>query len=206
MPALLSLSTDSPANMGGLNPPALSSKTSPEEMASFFNSILTFVDEQTKEMKSVHARSLKTARKMLIASFIWKYFQGFNAGIPVNTLKFSDTSKFPVLTLEKLGSVNKFLIKCGLSKDERLTILEDFKHWAPGKGNGLIGNFLKNWSSGMSQGMGWYVGETDTFPTDQKGNKISIPWVGHFLSLVCLFPTEKRFTETGALLQHPTPA
>ena len=200
-----SLSTETPRNVGELHPPALNPGVLRDEQAQFFNIIWSFYNQNAQELKkfkSVDARSVNRVKWMLVAVFILKYKKGYDAGIPLREVKFSDEEMFRALDLQQLRDLDKFLCQCGLSKKDRVCVLTEFMGWKPGLSNGKVGKVLKDWNAGRIHGNKcWYVRGTEVSPTYPGGREIKIPWVGHLISLFCLFPRDTRFIADGALLQ-----
>lgn len=204
IPLIQSLATDQPNDPNVLVPPSLDKDIPQDQQAFFFKAILNMIAKEYPLEKKT--KTVNTARKMFIAVFIYKFLLGFDAPLLKNEVKFCQSSIYPPLSLDVVKKVNKFLRKCGVSKTDRTNVLTEFHGWKVGKGNGLVGRFLAKLSFARRNNKGWHglKKESDSITVGGRVlKKQTAPWIGHVISLACLFPEADAFQTANPFAQHP---
>jgi len=189
IPLLESWETDAPQPISTLRIVTLGSDVPPADQHKFFKAILCYIDSKRQRLVEMGAQpqAMNSVRKLFIYQFLWKHLSGFNAAVP------KAGSQFGQKDITQLQSLNRFLIECGVSKNDRVDVLLALPKIYPGKGNGVIGNFCKSWSSGGRKGMAWWANKDDFENRPKHCNDklpIPIPWIGHLVCLACLYPKE----------------
>jgi len=164
----------------------------PKEIYKFFRAILCFVEAKSHVLleMGVPVHGLNKAKKMFIYQFIWKYLKGFDAKIAPGGMSFE--AMFGTMDLPQLIKIDKMLVKCGVTRADRLEVLMKLPSKRPGKQNGVVGNFQKTWTEGKKKGVGWWAtkDEYKNRPKNSSNKPISVPWVGHVYCLATLYPDE----------------